>query len=81
MEARGFVLEISADEAACGFARHDRFAIPVVVCRLLGGLVAVKRRLDDGAIVYEICDASLSPIYSAASSLDELKQRFQPLQA
>ena len=47
-----------------------------LVVPLPNGLRAVKVRTDGGAIEYVVCDENLQPMYVAAITLDELRERF-----
>ncbi len=71
-----FPTEVTADEAAFGFASRVECGSRIALAALDDGLVAVKTRSYDGTIEYVICDASLAPLYTPAKSIDDLRRRF-----
>jgi hypothetical protein len=70
-----FLLDITSEEAAFGFRVVATPEGQRVVARI-GDLRAVKVRALDGAIEYVVCDAQLQPMYLAAKTLKELRDRF-----
>ncbi len=70
-----FLLDITSDEAAFGFRVVDTPEGGRAVAHI-GDLRAVKVRASDGAIEYAVCDAKLQPLYLAARTLKELRDRF-----
>ena len=70
-----FPLDITLEEKAFGFRLLDAAEGHRAVARM-GDLRAVKTRAADGTIEYAVCDARLRPIYIAAKSLKELRDRF-----
>jgi hypothetical protein len=70
-------LDMTSDEERCGFSVTEApSGVRAVVRELSAGLRAVKVEADDGSVVYAICDEYLRPLYQAAKSLRELRQRF-----
>ncbi len=68
---------MTSDESAFGFgvvqspAGHSALVVSIG-----GGLRAVKMRAADGTTEYAVCDERLQPIYVAAKTLFELRERF-----
>lgn len=72
-----FPLDLTPDELAFGFdVIESRAGIFAVVTPLRPGLHAVKMRGPDGTTEYAVCDEHLHPVYVAAKTLDELRERF-----
>jgi hypothetical protein len=71
------VPDVTPEEEDFGFGlREGPSGIQAVVRELRPGLQAVKVESADGATEYVICDEHFEPIYSSATSLDELHKRF-----
>lgn len=72
-----FARDLSPDEAALGFeiAQHVRDGT-IVFARIGRGIRAIKMIGDNGAIRYEVCDDHGIILYRAATSLFELRRRF-----
>jgi hypothetical protein len=72
-----FPVDLTSEESAFGFgvvqspAGHDALVVSIG-----GGLRAVKMRAADGTTEYAVCDDRLQPIYVAAKTLNELRERF-----
>jgi hypothetical protein len=75
--AREFPLDVTNEEDAFGFTLSEApSGTRALVVPLPSGLRAVKVRTDDGAIQYVVCDENLQPLYVAATTLDDLRERF-----
>ena len=68
--------DVTDSERAAGFERAESPTSTRVVIQLGRGLRAVKVRNIDGSVEYAICDDHYQPLYHAAKTLDELRQRF-----
>jgi len=70
-------LDSTDDEQLFGFVVMESPAgDPVLVARLPSGLCALKRSRADGSTEYVVCNEQLEPLYVAARTLEELRQRF-----
>lgn len=76
MSVSRFPVEITADEAAFGFAKVETSRGLRVAADLGNRLRALKAIADDGSFEYVICDESFEPLYFAAKTLAELDTRF-----
>jgi hypothetical protein len=72
-----FPLDATKDEAEFGFdvvespTGERALAVP-----LANGLSAVKMRASNGGTEYAVCNERFEPLYLAAKTLEELRQRF-----
>jgi hypothetical protein len=68
---------LTPEEENFGFGvREGPSGMRAVVRVLRPGLQAVKVESVDGSTEYVICDDDFEPLYSSATSLDELHRRF-----
>ena len=78
VEQGRFPLDATSEETAFGFdVRENPRGERALAVALAAGLVAVKIRAHDGSTRYAICDERFEPIYLAAKTLAELKERFR----
>ncbi len=71
--AREFILQITPEERAFGFAlREVRLAIFIVAATLPDGVVVMKMRGPTG-LEYNVCDDNLEPICIAGRTLEDLR--------
>lgn len=69
--------DLTRAEVAFGFrVGAPRSGVRAAVYAVGDGLLAVKVRAPDGSIQYSICDDDLTPLYTPAASLEELRDRF-----
>ena len=74
---RRFADAITEQEVACGFDIVEHTTGESIVRVDLGaGIYAMKVHTDDGGVEYLVCDENLTQLYTPASSLTELKERF-----
>ena len=72
-----FPLDSTTDEEDFGFeAIESPTGEQALVAVLSRGLRAVKARAADGSTEYAVCNERLEPIYVAARTLEELRERF-----
>jgi hypothetical protein len=70
--------ELSPEEVDFGFAPTETpTGVRALIAQLPDGLKAVKRQAPEGAVQYDVCDASLQPLYAPARTVDELTRRFR----
>ncbi|HEY1954723.1 MAG TPA: hypothetical protein VGH28_03910 [Polyangiaceae bacterium] len=70
------LLELSDAERNCGFdVSQTASGTKIVARKIADDLLAVKMHDSDGRIAYVVCDPNLEPIYIAATSLGELRER------
>lgn len=70
-------LDVDDEEEDFGFSvAEESSGIRAVVRELRPGLLAVKVRASDGTTEYAVCTEDLHPLYPAAKTLDELRNRF-----
>jgi hypothetical protein len=73
VRTRDFVLKITPEERAFGFAlREVRIAFYVVATTLPDGVVVIKTQVQ-GGIEYVVCDDNLEPVCVVGRSLDDLR--------
>jgi hypothetical protein len=72
-----FPLDSTTDEEDFGFAAIEsptgEHALVAILSR---GLRAVKTTASDGSTEYIVCNERLEPLYNAARTLEELRERF-----
>lgn len=72
-----FPTSITAEERSDGFelveVSSGNYA---VVAPISASLRAVKTRAADGRTEYAVCDETLRPVYVAAKTLGELRERY-----
>jgi hypothetical protein len=73
-----FLLDITDEEIALGFS-ESRTGVRAIVVDLGAGLRAVKVRAPGGETAYAVCDELFRPLYTPATSLQELRARFPAL--
>jgi hypothetical protein len=71
-------LVLSEEEAAFGFEITEGATGTCRIAMDLGtGLLVVKVRARDGTTQYVVCTDHLAPLYVPATSLEDLRRRFQ----